>query len=258
MKCIFCNNENKAKSIEHIVSESLGNTTYLMTRGAVCDECNSKFSKFEAPALTKSILHFERAKMAVSNKRGKNAKGKIKELQVEGDTEFRKNILNIKGLSEINFKDFDPTTGTGKLIVASFDGTEVPVSKLLLKMALESIYTSRRKLYNKYDFTHLREFLLDASNKPWPFIMTRYEQSKFESIPRYSDKYNLGRTVSCELKFCELDDKTLLFKFKYGAIPMVINLLSRDTGWMQQVVDSDDKAQVYPEHFRKRLTLPSV
>ena len=48
MICIFCRNENNAKSVEHIVPESFGNNFYILPKGVVCDECNKALIVFNA------------------------------------------------------------------------------------------------------------------------------------------------------------------------------------------------------------------
>jgi hypothetical protein len=54
MRCLFCKlSSDDAKSIEHIVPESLGNTRHFLPRGAVCDRCNNYFArKIEGPLLS--------------------------------------------------------------------------------------------------------------------------------------------------------------------------------------------------------------
>lgn len=78
MECIFCDAPNDAKSIEHIISESFGSKDYVMPRSTVCDNCNNRFSKFEDKALSNSIFVFERARLGVVTKKGKNVKGQVK------------------------------------------------------------------------------------------------------------------------------------------------------------------------------------
>jgi len=253
MQCIFCDQENTATSIEHIVSEAFGNKGYVAQKGRVCDECNNRFSKFEGTALSNSVFVMERARLGIATKKGKNAKGKVENLQIEGHEEFEKNRITVKGLTEENFKDFDPETNTGKLYVKSFDKSEVAASKLLLKMALSSIFTSQRDLFNKYDFTNLKRFLTNKDNNDWPFMTSDYEIDKFKSIPRFNDKYNLNK-VRCSLRYREVDANTLLFMLKYGAVSMVINLLDRNIKWTERYNSSDAVSVLYPEHYRKKIT----
>ena len=250
--CIFCDELNEAKSIEHIVPESFGNKRYVVEKGKVCDDCNSRFSKFEGIALTNSVFVMERARFGIETKKRRNVKGKVNELEIEGDKSFRENFLTIKGLNNDNLKDFDPSTGIGHLYIESFDKSEVATSKLILKIGLESIYASRRALFDKYDFKELKDFLTSKNNNDWPFLTTDFEINKFESVPKYFDKYLLKKN-HCELRFLEIDEETLLFKFKYGAISMTINLLNRNLKLAREMMNQDSKAMLYPEHFRKKL-----
>ena len=252
MTCIFCEKENEAQSVEHIVPESFGNKKYTMQKGKVCDDCNGKFSKFEGTASANSIFVMERAKFGIETKKGKNVKGKVNALAIEGDKNFRKRLITVKGLNDENFIDFDPSTRIGKLKIMSFDKSEVATSKLLLKIGLESIYTSQRTQFNKYDFADLKGFLTAKNNINWPFLTTDFEVQKFNSVPKFIDKHLLKKN-KCELKFAEINDDTLLFKFKYGAIAMIINLLNRNLDWIQVYLHNAPKAMLYPQHFRNKL-----
>ena len=71
MRCIFCKREESiAKSVEHIVPESLGNTAHILARGVVCDDCNRYFAlKVEKPILDSGIFRFLRSRMKIPNKK---------------------------------------------------------------------------------------------------------------------------------------------------------------------------------------------
>lgn len=252
MDCIFCDTLNEAQSIEHIVSESLGNKRYVMKKGEVCDVCNGRFSKFEDIALTKTVLVMERARFGVETKKGRNVKGSVKGIGITGDEDLRPTYLKLKGLNESNVQDYDHATGIGHVVIPSFDKSEVATSKLLLKMGLESIFTSQRTIFKKYDFTELKEFLTSKSNSGWPFMTSDFELEKFESVPKLLDKYFLGK-INCRLSFLELDRECLLFKFKYGAIPLTINLLNRNLQWIKAILPRDKNAQLYPQRFNSKL-----
>lgn len=46
INCPYCGElltENNTKSIEHIISESLGNTSLILLHGVICDKCNNYF-----------------------------------------------------------------------------------------------------------------------------------------------------------------------------------------------------------------------
>ena len=73
MRCIFCKHDSSAsRSVEHIVPESLGNTTRTLHVGVVCDKCNNYFSReverplLESPALTALRFH-----QSIPSKRGR-------------------------------------------------------------------------------------------------------------------------------------------------------------------------------------------
>jgi HNH endonuclease len=71
MRCIFCKNDSsKSKSVEHIIPESLGNTTKVLPKGIVCDTCNNYFArKVEQPFLEAPALKALRFHQVVPNKR---------------------------------------------------------------------------------------------------------------------------------------------------------------------------------------------
>jgi hypothetical protein len=88
-QCIFCDKDNYAESLEHIVPESFGNKLYVMEKGKVCDICNGRFSKSEGISLANSIFVMERARFGIVTKKGKNVKGKVNDLKIKGDEKFR-------------------------------------------------------------------------------------------------------------------------------------------------------------------------
>jgi hypothetical protein len=157
MKCMFCDNDSDAKSIEHIVPESFGNTFYMLPKGVVCDDCNNGFSGFEGKALTNSVFAMERARLGVVTKKGKSSKGKVNELIIQGDEAFRKTYLTVEGLDEKNTRNYNSKKGTIQLIVPTFDKSESATSRLLLSMGLESLFQSQKEVFEAYDFTELKK-----------------------------------------------------------------------------------------------------
>jgi len=252
MKCIICDKENESQSIEHIVPESLGNKSYIMVKGSICDSCNRGFSTFEKKALGNSVLLMERARQGIPSKKGKTAKGEIKGLGIEGDENFIKNNILVTGLTPENLKNFDPSTETFELKVESFDNSQNATSKLLLKMGIESIFKSKNKIFKKMNFEELKQFLRNDNNQDWAFLTSKYNDAEFISIPKFDAKYQLKK-INCEMKYKEIDESTLLFKFKYGEIEMVINLINRDLKWVDKYQKEDECSRLYPEHFRKKL-----
>jgi len=57
VRCILCkNNSNGSRSVEHIISESLGNRPHGLAPGVVSDRCNNHFSRAKAPPYLTTIL----------------------------------------------------------------------------------------------------------------------------------------------------------------------------------------------------------
>jgi hypothetical protein len=252
MECIFCEQPNEAKSIEHIVSESLGNTVYLMERGSVCDVCNNRFAKFENEALSSTIFLMERARMGIPNKKGAAAQGNLGGFGIQGNRDLIKNLITLTGLKKEDIIDLDPATQTFTIKLPTFEKNEVAVSKTLLKIGLEALYTSKRKLCKKYDFSEIRRFVDNTDQTEWPLVVSGQEIGAFTSIPINFHKYHLSK-FRCQLLYQETDDHTLLFKFNYGGINMMINLLGRDLGWLQYQQPAADHETIYPVHYRARL-----
>lgn len=257
MKCIFCEKENDATSIEHIIPESFGNTFYTLPKDAVCDVCNNSFSGFEGKALTNSVFAVERARFGVVTKKGKNSKGKVAELIIEGDKNFRKTYLNIKGIDQTNSQNYNREKGTIQIIVPTFDKSEVATSKLLLSVGLESIYQSANKIYTKYNFTDLKNYLTTKDNQDWPFTTSEFDLGKFNSVPTFYVKYRIKK-IHCSLTILELDQDNLIFRFKYGGISMMTNLINRNLDWLKKILENDKEAKIYPEHYRKKLGIKTV
>jgi hypothetical protein len=71
--CLFCLQDSTTSvSVEHIVPESLGNTTIVLPRGFVCDRCNNYFArKVEGPFLNSPAILALRHVEAIGNKRGR-------------------------------------------------------------------------------------------------------------------------------------------------------------------------------------------
>lgn len=100
MNCIFCDQKVKKSSLEHIVPESLGNKLYTLEIGAICGDCNNRFSKFDAKAITNTILGHERSRLNVETKKGKPGTGQTGHLKTSAMPSRGKNFLNMEGLKK--------------------------------------------------------------------------------------------------------------------------------------------------------------
>lgn len=73
MRCIFCRlPSDQSRSIEHIIPESLGNTSHVLPRGVVCDSCNNYFAhQVEKPFLELPAIEVLRFDQAIESKKGR-------------------------------------------------------------------------------------------------------------------------------------------------------------------------------------------
>lgn len=73
MHCLFCKEPSgTSRSVEHVLPESLGNTTATLPPGVVCDKCNNYFArKVEAPFLNSAEISAFRFHQAIPNKKGR-------------------------------------------------------------------------------------------------------------------------------------------------------------------------------------------
>lgn len=252
MNCIFCDINVLLNSIEHIVPESLGNEKYVLQDGSICRTCNNLFSKFEDKALTKTILGMERARLGIITKKLKPAISKTGAIQFTGDSEFRKNYINVQGISKDDLKNFNPENNTYQMTVKGFDKSEMATSKLILKIGYEAIFQSQKKIFNKYNFSSLTNHLTNIENDNWPFMTTKLKLSPFISIPRFCFKHDLKK-IECELLYSEIDNETLLFNFKYGGASLLINLLGRNANWADQYIKNDKNSAFYPIHLKRTI-----
>ena len=115
------------------------------------------------------------------------------------------------------------------------------------------LYTSKRNIYDKYNFSDLKDYLLGITNTDWPFLLTDAELTKFKSIPEQYLKYQLKKRRII-LRYAELNQETLLFKFQFGSVPMLLNLVNRNLSWFKEYRNADATAQLYPKHFVTKLS----
>jgi len=251
MNCILCNNTETLPSIEHIIPESMGNKKYFLPKGHICENCNNLFSKFEKEVLSNTAIGFERTRFATPTKKGKLPFAQVGKVKMEGtDTE---NIINLSGMEKKNVQNLDPETGTFQVILPGFQGNEMPVAKFLLKVGYLSLFKSKKKIFNGYDFSELKDYLLNKSNIDWPFVTTQKEVYEFDNITSFTEKYYLKK-CHILLLFNQLNNNTLLFRLEYGGFKTTINLLNRQLDWLKQYsINQGKQTAFYPAHIRKNL-----
>jgi hypothetical protein len=72
-QCIFCRaDSSESRSREHVIPESLGNSTLVLPPGIVCDSCNNYFSReVERPFLESEAIKALRFHQGLQSKKGR-------------------------------------------------------------------------------------------------------------------------------------------------------------------------------------------
>lgn len=203
MKCLFCKQSSAdTKSVEHIVPESLGNTTFILPLGYVCDKCNNYFAReVEKPFLELPELRLLRFQEAIPNKKNKmpvidgllNGNYPIKLKRKLSHDE----VVNEAEVPTETMDKILKTSGETTIIVPAFTNEMLPpnnsiTSRFLAKMALEAladklkdIENSLEDLINGSQFDMLRNHARLGRIKNWPCSIRRiYDYNK---IWEYSD-----------------------------------------------------------------------
>jgi hypothetical protein len=138
--CLFClEREQLSKSVEHIVSEALGNDTLILPPGVVCDRCNSgTLSRIDEKLLSFPPIQMMRVMRQLPSKAGKPPTGRFSNgriLSHEG------NQIVVDSSSIRFMQGSGPNTNRITAQMANLDGRHVEaVSRSLLKSALECAY----------------------------------------------------------------------------------------------------------------------
>ncbi len=209
-ECLFCRSKiNNCTKPEHIIPESLGNDTYILPIGVVCDKCNQYFSK-----LDEYFCHNHLASATKLLYLDKTKKGKLPYLPLQ-DGEARRS-----GDNNITFSEsYSKNAGKGRFSMTFFanemviqgtiplpDSDSKKISRFLSKCGVEILHLKKGKLAFGKDFDHVRRYArYGGKNIFVPFLWGR----QFERF--------------IELYLCEADCKEKgMFYFGTVFLPGVV------------------------------------
>ena len=192
MRCIFCKqNSSDSKSVEHILPESLGNTTLTLPKGVVCDKCNNYFArKIEAPFFQLTGINELRFYEGLPNKSGKipSIRGIVNGASVELHRKNSSSLKNVRGetmLLECDPQDIDRIINANKMITLAFNDAMIPreskvISRFLAKVAFESL-TNRvlsdtawpEFIIDNPSFDGIRNYVRMGGEETWPYSIRR-------------------------------------------------------------------------------------
>lgn len=239
MKCIFCKqNSDNAKSVEHIIPESLGNKSHILEKGIVCDKCNNYFAtKIEKNVLEQLYFKNLRHRNDILNKKNKlptefgfvahpqggkieiiNKHNNVIEINVDN-----KEIYNLIKEQKID-KLYIP-------IITQPENDNIYLSRFLGKIALEALAkkVSPVENWNKDFIEHeglddLRNYVRFGKGKFWEYkqrkVYEEFDGFKDISNPEKPEIYQMLH----EYDFLYIENKYLFFICIIMGIEYTINI----------------------------------
>lgn len=254
MFCIFCNADtSSSKSVEHIIPESLGNSTVVLRRGIVCDKCNNYFArKVEGPFLNSEAIRMLRQELEIKTKKGKLITSfdypRIEKEKVKQITSDRYLIYTKEDKTKSNLDDIvrEYQKYCEKTDQALMKQDEC-ASRLLAKIAIEFfVYkcecTNDVCEYVRTDLVIklLREYARYGNRAIWPYNVRR--------IYSRNEAYNGNpfESISWEADFLFLKNGDIYFVVAIHGVEYVINVVrSSIDGYRKWLDDNCNKSPLY-------------
>lgn len=187
MRCIFCKqNSSISRSVEHIIPESLGNVSYVLPSGVVCDKCNNYIAReVEKPFLDSLYIQERRFYAGIPNKEGRVPP--INGIHLQSLTQIR--LSKMSGEDDISVSaasDKDETrlvqslhsSKSGTLIMPiGLRPNDYVVSRFIAKIGLEvlafrvlNLPNGLDEIVDKPELDELRRYVrVGNPKKAWPF-----------------------------------------------------------------------------------------
>lgn len=226
MRCLFCKGDSSAaKSVEHIVPESLGNSTFILPRGYICDKCNNYFAReVEKPFLEQSDMRLLRFYESVPNKKKKipRISGIINSTPVT----VHKDFINGEIVTGIDippdlFQKIEKETSKIHLILPALSQDNLPTqgqvtSRFLAKIALEALAERLKEsdggleyLINDPQYDLIRNHARRGTTKEWPCNIRRIYATDAQWIFDNSNEETSQMIYECDFLFPNTDEKNL-------------------------------------------------
>jgi len=257
MKCIFCKEDScDSKSVEHIMPESLGNKSFILDEGVVCDCCNKYFAlKIEKPLLEQPFFLALRHRNFIESKRRKIPKGTVyfQSSGLIGELEWIKTtgavekdlITNSVLLGTIPFQQLTP-------IYIELEENNRILSRFICKVALEALTYRLSKhdggisyIVDEEQFDPIREYArFDRSKDIWLYNsrIVYDEKEKFYS----HEGECFDRLYEYDFFFTKHGETYFVLIIK--GYEFVINMAGSDIeGYTNWLLENDNKCPLYIE-----------
>lgn len=258
MRCLFCKQDSsQSRSVEHVLPESLGNTTMVLPATVVCDGCNNYFArKVEGPFLALPSLLTLRHLEVVQNKRGSvpSIDRVPTSLGVEGRLWHPFGPQGIRTLSLPMEPDEAWAAIQSRFEVAIPDRDDVPdlvmLGRFVAKVALESMAhrcgkskSALGSLIDDPDLDSIRMHARYGVGAPWPVEIRRIYPSD-----RMWQDGNESVQRKWESDFLVTPQRQLYFAVAIFGLELAINVLERDvTGYQGWRRGTGTTTLLYPD-----------
>lgn len=244
MKCIFCGlDSSDSKSVEHIIPESFGNSTAILPKGVVCDQCNNYFGRtIESPFLNSKAVLLLRQELQLQKKNGKTissfeypyAESVVKQISEKYYLVHTRERMTQETVHNSIEKYRSYVSETDNELLKQ----NIHVSRMLGKMALEAFVlrcgvSSGVCDYIREDtgFKPLRMYVRFDSRKMWKYSCRRiYSRTQ-------SYKGDPNSHISWEYDFLFLPNGEVYFVIAMHGIEYAINMGGPDidgyTEWLE-------------------------
>jgi hypothetical protein len=263
MICIFCKEDSSSsRSVEHVIPESLGNSTLTLPPGVVCDRCNNYFArKVEKPFLDSIEMSALRFHQGIPNKRGMvpPLRGVLSPQIPVAVYRYLSGPFTV--VVEVPAGGIDDllATKSGVLILPAPDDrwSERLTSRFLAKVAVEYLATQFvtydggiAYLATETQLDLIRDHARRGGNKTWPYHSRRIYAADDEGSPQ-NDR---DTQIVWECDILQTDVGELYFVLALFGLELTINYGGPEIEGYLQWIDSHDG--ISPLYFGKNAENP--
>jgi hypothetical protein len=194
--CLFCQSETEQfLHDEHIIPESLGNRTYVLPKGIVCDKCNNYFAKldnyfchYHLAATHKLFGQYKTKKgnpPSMLLKKGEARQGK------NGDIKFNQRLVIDKGSEQMSLT-FAGLNAELRFQFSLPDSDSKKISRFLAKAGMEILYLKKRETAFNAEFDNLRKYARYGNRHgiiPFLYCYQQSQEIKLDTCTLDSKKY---------------------------------------------------------------------
>jgi hypothetical protein len=261
MKCIFCKSESgSSRSVEHIIPESIGNVEHVLSRGIVCDQCNSYFStKVEKPFLDTSYVRDMCFHAQIRNKKGHPPFVASVHLQSGVPVAMYPN-MDGEGFSIAALYQGDESKWIKSLLSAERGTLVIPIptlpavellSRFVAKVALEALALrvlnvegGIKEIVDKPELDPLRDYARRGKGQFWPVEERRLYPPDFVFVKAGADPYE----VLHEWTFLYTVQHELYFVLGLFGNEYAMNMGGRELdGYRRWLAEHSNRSPLYPE-----------